>query len=34
MEFEGYEFVLVEKDGYQIKRVKITKISEEESEIE
>ncbi|MCT1904407.1 hemolysin family protein [Oceanobacillus sojae] len=34
MEFEGYEFALVEKDGYQIKRVRITKISEEESEIE
>lgn len=28
MEYEGYEFALVEKDGYQIKRVKITKVAE------
>ncbi|WP_179134629.1 hemolysin family protein [Oceanobacillus timonensis] len=30
MEFEGYTFMLAEKDGYQIKRVKITKASSEE----
>ncbi|MFD1066402.1 hemolysin family protein [Oceanobacillus locisalsi] len=30
MEFEGYTFTLAEKDGYQIKRVKITKSASEE----
>lgn len=27
MEYEGHEFALIEKDGFQIKRVKITKIA-------